>query len=135
MAIFCPAVPENVYRWAKLKFRCGAAQSLLFSEPVLVSPMTTGVMEQSLAVNSALTAVSALTITVHDPLPVHPPLHPALKVEPVAGFAFKVTLVPGVKKPEHPVPQLIAVGLLVIVPNPEPLLLIVSEKTVESVSE
>ena len=48
-----------------------------------------------------------------------PPLHPE-KMEPGAGLAERVTLVPKGKLPEHVAPQLIPAGALVTVPPPLP---------------
>jgi hypothetical protein len=45
-------------------------------------------------VNAAVTVVAAFIVTVQGPVPLQPPpLHP-VKVEPVAGVAVRVTLVP-----------------------------------------
>jgi hypothetical protein len=51
---------------------------------------------------------------------VHPvPLQPA-NVEPLAGVAVKVTIVPLLYDAEHALPQFIPEGLLVTVPLPVP---------------
>ena len=47
------------------------------------------------AVNVAETFVAPVTVTVHDPTPVHPPLQPE-KTESLAGVAVSVTVVPEV---------------------------------------
>ena len=52
------------------------------------------------------------------------PLQPA-KVEPAAGVAVKLTIVPLLYDAEQLLPQLMPVGLLVTVPLPVPLLVIV----------
>ena len=44
-------------------------------------------------VKVAVTVVAALMLTVHVPVPVHAPVQP-LKVEPAAGVAVNVTVVP-----------------------------------------
>ncbi|HEY3550370.1 MAG TPA: hypothetical protein VGK69_04895, partial [Gaiellaceae bacterium] len=59
------------------------------------------------------------------PVPVQAPDQP-LKVEPAAGVAVRVTLVPEVKSCEQVEPQLIPAGLDVTVPLPEPALLTLS---------
>jgi hypothetical protein len=63
------------------------------------------------------------TVTVHGPVPVHPaPVKPVkpLNVDPAAGVAVSVTVVPSAKSKEHVVPQLIPAGELVTVPWPAP---------------
>ena len=44
--------------------------------------------------NVAVTVVAAVTVTLHDPVPVHPPPLQPPKVEPAAGVAVSVTAVP-----------------------------------------
>jgi hypothetical protein len=57
--------------------------------PVLVT-----VKVNSCRLKVAETVVFAVSVTVHEPVPVHPPpLQPA-NTEPAAGWAFNVTLVP-----------------------------------------
>jgi hypothetical protein len=59
---------------------------------------------------------------VHEPVPAQPPpLQPA-NVDPDAGTALSVTVVPPENDREHAVPQLMPLGLLVTVPLPVPLL-------------
>lgn len=68
----------------------------------------------------AVTVVAAVTVTVHVPVPEQPPpVHPP-KVEPLAGVAVSVTMVPLVTLSLQSAPQLIPAGLLVIVPVPNP---------------
>ncbi len=68
----------------------------------------------------AVTAVSALTVTVQLPDPEQPPpLQPA-KVEPAPVVAVIVTWLPEVKSAEHVEPQSIPAGVLVTVPEPLP---------------
>ena len=66
-----------------------------------------------------MTDEAAVRFTVHVPVPVQAPDHPA-KVEPALGAAVKVTEVPLEKLALHAVPQLIPEGLLVTVPAPVP---------------
>jgi len=67
-----------------------------------------------------------LTVTVQGPVPRQlDPVQPA-KDEPAAGVAVRVTTVPLANDTEQLVPQLIPAGLLVTVPDPDPLLLTVS---------
>jgi hypothetical protein len=70
--------------------------------------------------------VAALSVTVHVPVPEHPPPFQPVKVEPAAGVAVKVTAVPLANAAEQVAPQEIPAGLLVTVPAPVPLLLTVS---------
>src|SRR5437016_7926614 len=71
--------------------------------------------------NVAVTDCAAVIFTLQVPVPAQAaPLHPA-NVEPVAGVAVKVTVVPLVKLALHVlVGQLIPDGLLVIEPEPLP---------------
>jgi hypothetical protein len=64
--------------------------------------------------------VSLVSVTVHGPVPVQPPPEKPANVDPFAATAVNVTIVPSLKLPEHVVPQLIPVGLLVTVPVPVP---------------
>ena len=76
----------------------------------------------------AVTVVAAETVTVQAQVPVQPPPLQPLKVEPLAGVAVRVTVLPLVKLTEHVVPQVIPAGELVTVPLPTPALLTVSVK-------
>src|SRR5262245_12108631 len=84
--------------------------------PLLVTESVTGTR-----VKVAVTEVAAFTVTEQVPVPEHAPLQPANE-EPAAGVAVRVIAVPGVTDCEHVVPQLMPAGLLVIVPEPAPLL-------------
>src|SRR5207253_3581355 len=64
----------------------------------------------------------------HDPVPEQPPPAQPVKVEPAAGVAVNVTVVPLAKLAEQVAPQLIPAGELVTVPLPVPALLTVSAK-------
>jgi len=88
--------------------------------PVLVTVRVEGT-----ALNVAVTDLLALITTVHVPVPLHPlPLQPP-KVDPDAGAAVNVTVVPDEKGKLHVVPQSIPAGLLVTVPSPTPALVTV----------
>ena len=91
----------------------------LVTVPVPVPAFVTVNANVFAAVNVAVTAAAAVTITTQAPVPVHAPLHPA-NVDPVAGTAVNVTIVPLAKLAAHAVPQLIPVGALVTVPVPVP---------------
>jgi hypothetical protein len=70
----------------------------------------------------AVTVIFWLILTVQEPVPVQPPpLQPA-KTDPEAGRAVSVTVVRFENDPEHVVPQLMPLGLLVTVPLPVPVL-------------
>jgi hypothetical protein len=71
------------------------------------------------SVNVAVTALAAVIGTVHVPVPVQPPLQP-VNVEPVAGAAVSVTVVPWPNVPVHVAPQSIPAGADVTVPTPVP---------------
>ena len=60
-----------------------------------------------------------LAVSVHAPVPLHAPLHPA-NVEPVAGVAVNWTEAPLPKFALHIAPQVTPGGLLVTVPDPLP---------------
>jgi hypothetical protein len=68
---------------------------------------------------AAVTFLAALMLTVQAPVPVQSPLQPA-KVEPAAGVAVRVTLVPLLKEALHVLPQSMFDGLLVRLPYPVP---------------
>jgi hypothetical protein len=75
-----------------------------------------------------VTVLAALSVTVHVPVPEHPPPLQPVKVEPAAGVAVKVTAVPLAYAAAHVAPQEIPAGLLVTVPVPAPALLTVNVK-------
>jgi hypothetical protein len=59
-------------------------------------------------------------LTMHEPVPLHPSPFQPVKVDPLAGAAVSVMLVPKSKRALHVLPQLIPMGLLVTVPLPVP---------------
>jgi hypothetical protein len=77
------------------------------------------------AVNVAVAEVFAESETTQEPVPEQAPDHPA-KVEPAAGAAVSVTVVPLSKFAVQVLPQLIPEGVLVTVPEPSPLACTVS---------
>jgi len=77
--------------------------------------------------NVAVTDSAALMVTVHVPVPVQAPLHPA-NVEPEAAAAVRVTEAPLLKVAVQVLGQLIPAGLLVTVPLPVPASVTVSEE-------
>ena len=88
--------------------------------------LLTGGLTVCEALNVAVTIVVEVRVSVQAPVPVHPPpLQPA-NVEPVAGLAVRVTVVPPAKDPEQFMPQLIwggvpiCTGALTTVPLPGP---------------
>ena len=69
----------------------------------------------------AVTVVAALIVAVQVPVPEQlPPLQPE-KVEPAAGAAVKVTVVPLAYAAAQVVPHEMPAGALVTMPVPEPL--------------
>src|SRR5215831_846912 len=91
--------------------------------PLPVPPLLT-VSAKGACVKVAVTEAAAFMVTTQVPLPVQPPpLQPA-KVDPAAGAAVRVTMVPEVSEVEQVVPE----GELVTVPLPAPALLTVSAK-------
>jgi|SRR5689334_1675093 len=100
---------------------------LLVTVPVPPPTLVT-VRVEGTALNVAVTDLLALIATTQVPVPLHPlPLQPA-KVDPDAGAAVNVTVVPDEKGKLHVVPQSIPAGLLVTVPIPTPALVTVRVK-------
>ena len=64
--------------------------------------------------------VAAETVTAQVPVPEQPPLLQPVNVDPAAGAAARVTVVPLVKLAAQVAPQLIPAGELVTVPLPVP---------------
>src|SRR5262245_13264439 len=97
--------------------------------PAPVPALFTGSVWLLLLVSNVAVTVRACVIdTVHPPVPVQAPLHPA-NVDPLAAVAVSVTLVPFAKDALcvlQPAPQLIPAGLDVTVPAPVPALFTVS---------
>jgi len=75
-----------------------------------------------------VTEVAAFRVTVQVPVPEQPPPLQPEKVEPAAGVAVKITVVPPAYAAMHVAPQEMPAGLLVTVPIPEPVLFTVSVK-------
>jgi phage tail protein X len=74
----------------------------------------------------AVTDVAAFIVTVHVPVPEHPPPVQPVNVAPADGVAVRVTAVPLVNDAEQVAPQLMPAGALVTVPGPAPERLTVS---------
>ena len=70
--------------------------------------------------NVAVTEALAVRATLHAPVPLQPPDHPA-NADPAAGAALSDTAVPLAKLALQVEPQLMPAGLLVMVPAPAPL--------------
>src|SRR5688572_23262473 len=75
----------------------------------------------TLCVKLAVAVCPLLTVTTHGPVPLHGPVQP-VKVDPRAGVAVRVTIVPAVYGAAQVVPQLMPARLLVTVPVPVPSL-------------
>jgi hypothetical protein len=76
----------------------------------------------------AVTDAAAVIVTVHGPVPEHPPPVQPVNVAPAAGVAVSVMAVPLVSDIEHVAPQLMPAGALVTVPDPAPARLTVRAK-------
>lgn len=72
-------------------------------------------------VKVAVTDLFAVIVTTQLPVPEQAPLQP-VNVELGSGVAVSVTVAPCPKLAEHVAPQSIPAGLLVTVPEPEPVL-------------
>lgn len=76
---------------------------------------------------TAMTEASEFIATEQVPVPAQAaPLHP-IKVEPAAAVAVRFTTAPALKRAEQVVPQLIPDGVLLTVPDPEPLRVVDNE--------
>ena len=131
---FQACVPIAFWRLPPFRLYCTALTPMLSLElPLTVRfalvtvvlllglAITTVGAATSLKVAFALFAVFIVTIQV--PVPVQIPLQPT-KLEPLAGVAVSVTIVPSTKSVTQVVPQLIPAGALLTVPVPEPVLVI-----------
>jgi hypothetical protein len=83
--------------------------------------------EEPVELNVAVTVLAAFMATVHEPVPVQAPLHPA-KADPAVGVAVSVTELFAAKFAEHVPPQSMPVGEEVTVPLPVPALVTAREK-------
>src|SRR3954453_16032170 len=73
-----------------------------------------------LSVKAAVTVVSAFIVTVQVPVPVQPPPLQPVKVEPAAGVAVRVTVVPFAHLEEQVAPQGMRAGELEATPLRRP---------------
>ena len=73
-----------------------------------------------------MTVVLALSVSVQVPVPLQPPPDQPVNVEPDAGAAVSVMLVPLANDVEHVAPQSIPVGDDVTPPVPVPLFVTLS---------
>jgi hypothetical protein len=69
--------------------------------------------------NVAVTVVDSVNVTVQAPVPEQAPVQP-LKVEPLAGMALRLTLVPLAKLSRQSLPHAMPAGVDVTVPEPRP---------------
>ena len=81
------------------------------------------------ATNVAVTVVSALSVTVHEAVPEHPPPDQPAKTEPGSAAALSVTEVPCAHWKRQVDPQVTPAGFEVIEPEPLPVLAAVSRLT------
>src|SRR5262249_56509406 len=84
----------------------------------LPSRARTTVTDTGAGANAAPTVVAAASVSVHAPVPEHPPPDHPVNTEPAAAVAESVTLVPAVNVAEHVAPQVIPAGELVTGPLP-----------------
>ena len=77
------------------------------------------------------TLVLLARVTVHEPMPEHPPPLQPENMHPVCGAVVSLTAVPPVKEAVQVGPQLIPAGVEVTVPSPVPVLLTVRLGAVE----
>jgi len=98
----------------------------------LPAPLGLTVSVKDCGTNVAATVVEAASVTVHVPVPEQPPPLQAVKVDPAAGVAVSVTIVPFVNDAEHVAPQEMPAGLLVTVPLPVPALEAVNVDVVDT---
>jgi hypothetical protein len=69
----------------------------------------------------AVTPVLEFSVSVHVPVPLHPPPDQPVKIDPTSAAAVSVTLVPAGNDAEHVEPQLTPIGEEVTPPVPVPL--------------
>ena len=101
---------------------------VLVTAPVPVPNLVTVRAKEDGRANVAATEVAALSVMVQAAVPEHPPPLQPENVEPVAGVAVKVTMVPVVNAVEHVAPHEIPAGALLTVPLPFPDCVTVSAK-------
>jgi hypothetical protein len=105
-------------------------EGVLVTVPVPVPLLeTVSVKDPAFALKFALTDFAASMVTLHAPVPVQAPLHPA-NVEPESGVAVRFTTVPLSKFAEQVEPQEIPAGELATIPVPVPLFVTVRVKDV-----
>jgi hypothetical protein len=75
----------------------------------------------------AVTLVALDMVTTQLPVPEQPPPLQPMKAVPKFGRAVRVTVVPPVKLATQAAPQLMPVGVLVMVPVPVPAIVSLSE--------
>jgi hypothetical protein len=92
----------------------------LVTAPVPVPDLVTVRAKEDGRVNVAMTEVAALSVMVQAAVPEHPPPLQPENVEPVAGVAVKVTMVPVVNWVEQVVPHEMPAGALTTLPLPVP---------------
>jgi hypothetical protein len=92
-------------------------EGLLATLPVPLPPRAT--VSAGEVLKLAITDVFCINVTLHTPVPLQAPDHPA-KEEFVAGDAVSATWVPLEKLALQACPQLMPAGLLLTVPAPPP---------------
>lgn len=89
--------------------------------PLPVPSTTTVSANDEAASNSAVTFVAELIVTVHVPVPEHPPPDHPVKPEPLAGVAVRTTVAPLANGALQVAPQDMPAGAEVTVPEPVPV--------------
>jgi len=134
-AAFVPAIVIDVMVIAAVPVFLSVNTFAALVTPVATVPklkvagVSVAVPPPPLVLKVAVTALAALMVTEHVPVPVQAPDQLA-KVEPVPAAAVNVTTVPLEKLALQVAPQLIPAGLLVTVPVPVPAFVTVNAKFV-----
>ena len=134
-AAFVPAIVIDVMVIAAVPVFLSVNTFAALVTPVATVPklkvagVSVAVPPPPLVLKVAVTALAALMVTEHVPVPVQAPDQLA-NAEPVPAAAVSVTTVPLAKLAPQVVPQLIPAGLLVTVPVPVPAFVTVNAKVV-----
>jgi hypothetical protein len=99
---------------------CGQLMPTGVLVTVLVPLTVTDNFDCDCLLKFAVTVVLPVSVSLQLLVPVQAPDHP-MKESPLAGVALSINAVPGLKLAVQDCPQLIPAGLLLTVPDPEPL--------------
>lgn len=109
-----PAVKLPEHLWPQLMLPLTLGLLVTVPEPIVATVSEYAVLESSKA---ALTEVSAFSVVVQAPVPLHPPLQP-VNTLPVSGVAVRLTAVPASRFTVQVAPQSMPLPLTVPVPAP-----------------